>query len=95
MALTRAKNTEFIIAVAKATMPKLVTDYRTMVASLEQAEAEAAAQEADDIVSDHVSGDNADAHDTDAVTTNDNDEDADAVSANDSGDADADTTDSV
>lgn len=55
VALTRAKNTEFIIAVAKATMPKLVTDYRTMVASLEQAEKEAAEQEADDIISDQTS----------------------------------------
>ena len=47
VALTRAKNTEFIIAVAKATMPKLVTDYRTMVASLEQAEVEAEQAEVD------------------------------------------------
>ena len=68
VALTRAKNTEFIIAVAKATMPKLVTDYRAMVASLEQAEKEAAEQEADDIVSDHISNDVA-ADDADGVAT--------------------------
>ena len=68
VALTRAKNTEFIIAVAKATMPKLVTDYRTMVASLEQAEKEAADLEADDIISDHAV-DGVAADDTDGAVT--------------------------
>lgn len=47
VALTRAKNTEFIIAVGRSTMPKLVSDYRTIVAELEQAELDQAQDDAD------------------------------------------------
>src|SRR5699024_4903565 len=75
VALTRAKNTEFIIAVAKATMPKLVTDYRTMVASLEQAEAEAEQAEIDAAIQQNNNADSANSADTSAavdVTITDN-----------------------
>ena len=67
VALTRAKNTEFIIAVAKATMPKLVTDYRTMVASLEQAEAEAEQAEIEAAIQQNNNADPANSADTSAA----------------------------
>lgn len=41
VALTRAKNTEFIIAVGKQTIPRLVTDYETLVKRLSDQEAAA------------------------------------------------------
>lgn len=71
VALTRAKNTEFIIAVGKSAMPKLVSDYRTIVANLEQAEIDAATaaatNEADDTaISDQI---NQAAHGDDTIAS--------------------------
>ena len=49
VALTRAKNTEFIIAVGKRTLPRLITDYETLVKKLSDNEEEAIANAALDL----------------------------------------------
>lgn len=90
VALTRAKNTEFIIAVAKATMPKLITDYRTMVASLEQAEIEAEQAEVDAAMQQSNSADTTVTTvttDSDTVTTVSDDSDNDSESTDNNSNA--------
>lgn len=97
VALTRAKNTEFILAVAKSTMPKLITDYRTMVTSLEQAEADAAALEIDDVNDNGANGNDADNSSDDAVpadaASNDIDTSEDNVGADNTANDTANTAD--